>query len=988
MDIFYCKTLASETFIVLGMVDRATGLHQAIILPDRNSDTAFQCFEKIWLRPFGVPVHISCDPDKTFRGSFESRVQAMGCIIEHCPPEAHHVIGMIERRNALLRTILEKLIDQFGAATLDECSALLAAACHAINTGIHTHGRSAYQAVFGRQPRLMNSNFNDPMVLATSEPVAQVNQAITAGYKAEFIRCEALKRLHELDCSQHLRRALLRKTRATKIADLQPGQPCAYWRWTRRGAKKRGSWVMARFLSWDPSHVGKQAWLRTGASTTLVTAEQLRAAFGFEDWVPDKEDAKALKDAATKFESLMDDRGPEPEPSNVLEDEDMEWPGELGESQPPMTPSMAVVAPSTPATQPSPVPPPVQPQQPHTPTLPSLTQQQLSSFQQQQQSVQFNIDSPTNITNNQLIQQQYHRYGTMPERSRRRSRTPTSKRLGSTAAEQTALPQPEQQALQPAEQPAIAEQPALHDIQSPPAEQTAAGEEFNTISQTPAEVSTQAVSQHTAILDCEQTAEQTLDAAPQQADSQQTTQVITVPADDDVQHIPSSGSSMSANQLPQKRPFDSMFSLAMDEMGRMTIPHHYWDGSPPIGFGPAHRRCHQAYLTTPQRLVSWYTNKQADESDTTQDSDTDESTAGTDTGQAAQQHTPAYKQGMSRQELKALDREIPWRRILEAVIKEAVIKEAVKESDSWATWESVEPLPDSEAEKILSDPVLKRRVIKSRACYRDKSLGIGDIKAKCRIVALGHLDPDLSTLTRHTATPGRIAEHVVYSSIVAGYNSELFGSGLSWIAWSGDAATAFLQGQQAERHLPLFMLPPKDGLISLTNTWQNRLYRVRGNIYGLANAPFTWSREVIRRLESLNYCQHSFDKQLFYKVDNGQIMSMILVYVDDFIGLHRSDYDINEVHTLFKWGSLSFFEENKAVVFKGKELTLTKNESHRYVMKITMTKFIEGLNSGKLHRGRLQGDPALTLAEQKALRSVTGCLQWLRHNQGQRLRQW
>ena len=71
MDIFYCKTLASETFMVSGMVDRATGLHQAIILPDRNSETTFDCFEKVWLRPFGLPIHLSCDPDKSFRGSFE-----------------------------------------------------------------------------------------------------------------------------------------------------------------------------------------------------------------------------------------------------------------------------------------------------------------------------------------------------------------------------------------------------------------------------------------------------------------------------------------------------------------------------------------------------------------------------------------------------------------------------------------------------------------------------------------------------------------------------------------------------------------------------------------------------------------------------------------------------------------------------------------------------------------------------------------------------
>eukprot|EP00434_Breviolum_minutum_P010232 symbB.v1.2.009030.t1/scaffold568.1/size186168/6 len=952
MDIFYCKTLASETFMVLGMVDRATGLHQAIILPDRNSETTFDCFEKVWLRPFGLPIHLSCDPDKSFRGSFESRVQAMGCIIEHCPPEAHYVIGMVERRNALLRIILEKLIDQFAASTVDQCSALLAAACHAINAGIHTHGRSAYQAVFGRQPRLLGGNFNDPMALATSPSTAQVEQS--AGFRAEFIRCEALKRLHELDCSQHLRRALLRKTRTTKIADLQPGQACAYWRWTRRGAKKRGGWVMARFLSWDPSHVGKQAWLRTGASTTLVTAEQLRAAFGFEDWVPDKEDVKALKDAATKFESFLDDRGPDPPQDQLPEDGELEWPAEQPDAEMPMTPSMAVLAPSTPA-EPSSVQQPIPSQQPHTPTLLPLSgQQQLSLSQQQisqQQSVQFHIDSPTNI--NQMIQQQYHRYGTVPERSRRRSRTPTLKRYGSTAAASIAPQQQEQQALPQAEQTALAEQPALHDAQHPPAEQTA-GEEFVETSQTPAPVSTQQeVSQHATILDEQQTEPNTGDTQQQQAITD-TQQVVVVP-DDDVQQVSSSASSMSTGQLPQKRPFDTMFALVMDEQGNITTPDASWDGSPPIGFGPAPRLFHKAYLSSSQRLEDVKDiGKAGDESDTSQESDDDDFDAPPPTTMTA---VPVYKQGMSRQELKALDREIPWRRILEMSPSyiDKFIEAVIKESESWATWESVQPIEEQEANRILADPILKKRCIRSRACYRDKALGVGEVRAKCRIVALGHTDPDLAVLTRHTPTPGRTAEHVVYASIVAGYNCQLFNSHLPWRAWAGDAATAFLQGKQAERDLPLFILPPKDGIIALTNTWQHRLYQVRGNIYGLANAPFTWSREVIRRLESLSYRQHSFDKQLFYKVVDSQVVSLVLVYVDDFIGLHRTDHDISELHRSFKWGSLDFFEENKAVTFKGKELTVFKNENNRYVMSINMKKFIDGLDGAKLHRGRLQG---------------------------------
>ena len=44
-----------------------------------------------------------------------------------------------------------------------------------------------------------------------------------------------------------------------------------------------------------------------------MTAEQLRAAFGFEQWSPDGQDVRALKDASTSFnQQVMDERGPQP----------------------------------------------------------------------------------------------------------------------------------------------------------------------------------------------------------------------------------------------------------------------------------------------------------------------------------------------------------------------------------------------------------------------------------------------------------------------------------------------------------------------------------------------------------------------------------------------------------------------------------------------------------------------------------------------------
>lgn len=91
-----------------------------------------------------------------------------------------------------------------------------------------------------------------------------------------------------------------------------------------------------------------------------------------------------------------------------------------------------------------------------------------------------------------------------------------------------------------------------------------------------------------------------------------------------------------------------------------------------------------------------------------------------------------------------------------------------KESNSWMTWQSVEPLSDEESHRILKDPVLSKRILKSRACYPDKACGNGELCPKCRVVALGHLDPDLKSLSRNAATPGRVSEQLVYLFIMPG----------------------------------------------------------------------------------------------------------------------------------------------------------------------------------------------------------------------------
>ena len=170
--------------------------------------------------------------------------------------------------------------------------------------------------------------------------------------------------------------------------------------------------------------------------------------------------------------------------------------------------------------------------------------------------------------------------------------------------------------------------------------------------------------------------------------------------------------------------------------------------------------------------------------------------------------TPAYKEGLARQELKAMVREIPWRHILQmpAPYVDRFLQSIEKESNSWMTWQSVEPLSDEESHRILKDPVLSKNL--EVTCM----LSWQSLRKRWT----------LSQVSSSSPRPPRSRPKV--SIPQCSYTRKSLRAACvfvhhAWSAWSGDAATAFLQGQQEERPLPLHLSPPRDGLIALTDTW-------------------------------------------------------------------------------------------------------------------------------------------------------------------------
>ena len=180
-----------------------------------------------------------------------------GIIHDVIPAEAHHRLGKIERRNALLRSIVERFVDEGGVSTQDELSQCLVAATFTMNSCTYSHGQHT--------------------------------------------------------ASSHIKRALLRKTRhQVDLRSLQPGQPVAFWRWSGHSRQhKKGAWALARFVSVDPD--GKSAWIQINNTTTKVAGNQVRTAVGWEEWCPSAEDIKILKDAEVNLrDNLWDDKREEP----------------------------------------------------------------------------------------------------------------------------------------------------------------------------------------------------------------------------------------------------------------------------------------------------------------------------------------------------------------------------------------------------------------------------------------------------------------------------------------------------------------------------------------------------------------------------------------------------------------------------------------------------------------------------------------------------
>ncbi|CAE8672696.1 unnamed protein product, partial [Polarella glacialis] len=335
---------------------------------------------------------------------------------------------------------------------------------------------------------------------------------------------------------------------------------------------------------------------------------------------------------------------------------------------------------------------------------------------------------------------------------------------------------------------------------------------------------------------------------------------------------------------------------------------------------------------------------------------------------------------LTRKEQKALDREIPWREIIrmtESDIK-CFLEALSKEYGNWVEWGSARSLLSEEARKVMSDPVLRKRVLKSRICYRNKNPG-GVLAAKARCVAIGCGDPDLAQLNRDAPTPTRLSFILILQIYVSGANRKFNDLTDKWFLLSADALTAFLQGTQ-QRDKRLFMQPPRDPLVERSGIFPAELYEIVGNVYGLANAPREWLLLVKTRLFAEGFVQHSLDHMVFMYFEaqadgSSRLLCVLMIHVDDLLMTYSELFNKDKVMKLFKWGSIK--EAPCQIVYLGKEINSLVDAAGVTTLNVTQVTYLRGTSFQPISRARMQSDPLLNTSEKTELKSCGGSLQWL-----------
>lgn len=93
---------------ILHIVDVASGFSAAELMPSRDMSKAMKTFERIWVNMHGPPLSLSADVE--FLNKFSKELRYFGIEFNPTPARRHNKLGVVERKNAVLRVLIQRLL--------------------------------------------------------------------------------------------------------------------------------------------------------------------------------------------------------------------------------------------------------------------------------------------------------------------------------------------------------------------------------------------------------------------------------------------------------------------------------------------------------------------------------------------------------------------------------------------------------------------------------------------------------------------------------------------------------------------------------------------------------------------------------------------------------------------------------------------------------------------------------------------------------------
>jgi hypothetical protein len=225
---------------------------------------------------------------------------------------------------------------------------------------------------------------------------------------------------------------------------------------------------------------------------------------------------------------------------------------------------------------------------------------------------------------------------------------------------------------------------------------------------------------------------------------------------------------------------------------------------------------------------------------------------------------------------------------------------------------------------------------------------------KARLIVLGYQDPLLCELERDSPTLSKLARMFIFQ----------YAASSGWEIGSFDIRTAFLRGSDDQR---LLGLEPPIEMRQRMGLADHEIVRLLKGAYGRVDAPLLWFRELQKGLTDLQFTVSPFDNCLYMLQEQGQVLGLIGVHVDDglFCGTPEFYKKLDLLEQRYPFGS----RRTREFTFTGLHIT----QHQDYSITIDQTKYIKEIEPIRISQQRRQEPQAPVQEEERQqLRGLIG----------------